>query len=128
MLNDENESHKLNKIMNSTAHKQFNRLGTASNTISLSTSSPLIAKYMNLSTFSSSSNNSTNLNNDDKLSNTSIMSTSQNNSISSSNETSNSNIVINSPNDSTLSTFNKASALNPESYLSTKLNVSKILT
>lgn len=93
---NDNNIDRLNKIMNTTAHKQYNRLGTAANTISLSTSSPLIAKYMNLSTFTGVNN-----------------SNSTNNDVSSSND-------YNS--DSFSSTKTTSSSLNPESYLSNKLN------
>jgi hypothetical protein len=94
---NDNNIDRLNKIMSTTAHKQYNRLGTAANTISLSTSSPLIAKYMNLSTFTGVNN-----------------SNSTNNDVSSSND-------YNS--DSFSSTKTTSSSLNPESYLSNKLNV-----
>lgn len=93
---NDNNIDRLNKIMSTTAHKQYNRLGTAANTISLSTSSPLIAKYMNLSTFTGVNN-----------------SNSTNNDVSSSND-------YNS--DSFSSTKTTSSSLNPESYLSNKLN------
>ena len=89
---NDNNIDRLNKIMSTTAHKQYNRLGTAANTISLSTSSPLIAKYMNLSTFTG-----VNTNND----------------VSTSNEFTT----------DSFSSNRTTSSLNPESYLSNKLNV-----
>ena len=117
-INDENDN-KLNKIMNMTAHKQFNRLGTAANTISLSTSSPLIAKYMNLSTFSGGS--VTVNENDNKTTNSSLSAPvappppppPSTTNVTSSEET----------NSFSTKGTTFGSSLNPESYLSTKLNV-----
>lgn len=104
--NNDNNVDRLNKIMSSTAHKQFNRLGTAANTISLSTSSPLIAKYMSLSTFSGGivNNNA----NDERLS-SNVPSTT-------------------SPEVGADGMSSTKTGLNSENYLSTKLNVNPFLS